>query len=106
MGETETERRRRYEQTALPLVEAMYGAALRLTRNPSDAEDLLQETALRAYQSFEQFEEGTNLRAWLYRILMNTYISSYRKARREPQTVSSDEVEDFNLYSRMVEDGQ
>src|SRR5438876_6462521 len=83
----------------------MYSAAFRLTRNSADAEDLVQETFLRAYRAFHQFEPGTNLKAWLYRILTNTFINSYRKKQREPQTVSDDEVEDWYLYSKMAEEG-
>ena len=92
----------RFEQDVMPQLPSLYSAALRLTRNPTDAEDLVQETFLRAYRGFHQFEPGTNLRAWLYRILMNTFINTYRKKQREPQTVSDDEVEDWYLYSRMV----
>jgi RNA polymerase sigma-70 factor (ECF subfamily) len=83
----------------------MYSAAYRLTRNAADAEDLIQETFLRAFRAFHQFEPGTNLKAWLYRILTNTFINSYRKKQREPQTVSDDEVEDWYLYSKMAEEG-
>jgi len=104
-GETLEERQRRFEQEALPFLDGMFGAAMRLTRNPADAEDLLQETFLRAFNAFESFEPGTNLKAWLYRILMNTYISSYRKQKRSPQTVSSDELEDFSLYRHIIDDG-
>jgi RNA polymerase sigma-70 factor, ECF subfamily len=93
----------RFEAEALPLLNGMYSAAFRLTRNASDAEDLIQETFLRAYRGFHQFQEGTNLKAWLYRILMNTFINSYRKKQREPQTISDEEVEDWYLYSRMAE---
>jgi RNA polymerase sigma-70 factor (ECF subfamily) len=95
----------RFEAEALPLLNGMYSAAFRLTRNASDAEDLIQETFLRAYRGFHQFQEGTNLKAWLYRILMNTFINSYRKKQREPQTISDDEVEDWYLYSKMAERG-
>src|SRR5439155_18377310 len=95
----------RFEQEAMPMLPSMYTAALRLTRNPTDAEDLVQETFLRAYRGFAGFEPGTNLRAWLYRILMNTFINAYRKKQREPQTISDDEVEDWYLYSKMVEGG-
>jgi len=95
----------RFETDALPLLNGMYSSALRLTRNPADAEDLIQETFLRAYRGFHQFEEGTNLKAWLYRILTNTFINSYRKKQREPQTISDDEVEDWYLYSKMAERG-
>lgn len=96
-----------FAEIVLPLVEAMYGAALRLTKNPADAEDLLQETALKSYQAFGQFQQGTNLRAWLYKILINTFISSYRKAKREPQTVpeSDGTPEDFSLFDRMSAGG-
>jgi RNA polymerase sigma-70 factor, ECF subfamily len=95
----------RFEAEALPLLNGMYSAAFRLTRNAADAEDLIQETFLRAYRGFHQFEEGTNLKAWLYRILMNTFINSYRKKQREPQTISDEEVEDWYLYSKMAERG-
>jgi RNA polymerase sigma-70 factor (ECF subfamily) len=94
--------RERFESEALPILEGMYGAALRLTRNPSDAEDLLQETGLKAYQSFHQFEPGTNLKAWLYRILTNAYISRYRKSRREPVGVSVDGDASFSLYDTIA----
>jgi RNA polymerase sigma-70 factor (ECF subfamily) len=95
----------RFEAEALPLLPGLYSAAFRLTRNASDAEDLVQETYLRAYRGFHQFEPGTNLKAWLYRILTNTFINSYRKRQREPQTDSLDETEDWYLYSRMAERG-
>lgn len=97
------ERDERFEREALPFLDQLYGAALRLTRNPSDAEDIVQQTFLRAYAAFDQFQAGTNLKAWLYRILQNTFISAYRKQRREPQTVSADEGEDFSLYDRLAE---
>ena len=94
---------RRFEQEAMPFLGQLYGTALRLTRNPADAEEVVQETMLRAYRAFNQFEEGTNLKAWLYKILTNTFISSYRKKQREPQTISADANEDFSLYDRLVE---
>ena len=87
----------RFERDALPLLPGMYSAAFRLTRNASDAEDLLQETFLRAYRGFHQFQEGTNLKAWLYRILTNTFINSYRKKQREPQVSPTEEIEDWQL---------
>ncbi len=93
----------RFEAEALPLLNGMYSSAFRLTRNAADAEDLIQETFLRAYRGFHQFQEGTNLKAWLYRILMNTFINDYRKKQREPQTISDEEVEDWYLYSRMAD---
>ena len=77
----------RFEAEAIPLLPRFYAAALRLTGNPADAEDLLQETYLRAYRGFSGFQSGTNLTAWLYRILRNTFIHGYRKRRREPKTV-------------------
>ena len=95
----------RFEREALPLLNGMYSAAYRMTRNAADAEDLIQETFLRAYRAFHQFQPGTNLKAWLYRILTNTFINSYRKQQREPQTISEDEVEDWYLYSKMTEEG-
>jgi RNA polymerase sigma-70 factor, ECF subfamily len=99
------ELRARFEDEALPVLETMYGAALRMTRNPSEAEDLLQETALKAYQGFAQFEPGTNLKAWLYRILTNAYISGYRKAKRAPSAVSADGDGDFSLYEQLADAG-
>lgn len=82
--ETPGQRAARFERDALPCREQLYPAALRMTRHPADAEDLLQETLARAYASFGQFQPGTNLKAWLYRILTNTFITSYRKRQREP----------------------
>jgi len=90
-----------FAATALPYAGALYSAALRMTRNPSDAEDLVQETFLRAYRAYDSFEEGTNLRAWLYRILTNTFINWYRARQRRPAEVDVDEVEDLYLYRRL-----
>jgi RNA polymerase sigma-70 factor (ECF subfamily) len=87
----------RFERDALPYLDQLYSAALRMTRNPSDAEDLVQETFAKAFASFHQFTEGTNLKAWLYRILTNTFINSYRKRQREPQQAASEEIEDWQL---------
>lgn len=95
----------RFEREALPLLREMYAAALRLTRKPADAEDLVQEAYLRAYRGFGGFEAGTNLRAWLHRILTNTFINSYRKRQREPQTVSEEEVPDWYLYDKLAGGG-
>jgi RNA polymerase sigma-70 factor, ECF subfamily len=92
----------RFERDAVPLLSGMYSSALRMTRNPSDAEDLIQETFLRAYRGFAGFQEGTNLKAWLYRILTNTFINSYRKKQREPKTVPDENVEDWYLYDRLA----
>jgi RNA polymerase sigma-70 factor, ECF subfamily len=93
--ETPEQRAARFERDALPYLEQLYPAALRMTRNRADAEDLVQETFTRAYASFGQFEPGTNLRAWLYRILTNTFITSYRKRRRDP--VPAAEIQDWQL---------
>ena len=84
-----------------PLMDQLYGAALRMTRNAADAEDLIQETFLRAYRGYERFEEGTNLRAWMYRILTNTYINSYRAKQRRPEESDLADVEDLYLYRRL-----
>lgn len=94
--ETDAERTARFERDALVYVDQLYGAALRMTRNPADAEDLVQETFAKAFSSFAQFTPGTNLKAWLYRILTNTFINSYRKKQRQPQTTGH-EVEDWQL---------
>jgi len=92
----------RFERDVLPLLPGLYGAALRMTRNPADAEDLLQETTLRAYRGFASFEEGTNLKAWLYRILTNSFINTYRKRQREPQTVEGpDDFDEWFLFDRL-----
>jgi RNA polymerase sigma-70 factor (ECF subfamily) len=94
--------RERFDRDVLPLLSSLYGAALRLTRNPADAEDLVQETYLRAYRGFGGFQEGTNLKAWLYRILTNSYINTYRKKQREPQIVEGpDDVDEWYLYDRL-----
>jgi RNA polymerase sigma-70 factor (ECF subfamily) len=95
--ETTEQRNARFERDALPFLDQLYGAGLRMTRNPSDAEDLVQETFAKAYGSFHQFQEGTNLRAWLYRILTNTFINTYRKQQRQPQQSGHEEVEDWQL---------
>ena len=97
-GETDLERGARFERDALAFLDQLYSAALRMTRNPADAEDLVQETYAKAYSSFRQFEQGTNLKAWLYRILTNTFINTYRKKQRQPQqSGSGDNIEDWQL---------
>jgi len=88
-----------FEEQALPLLDQLYGGALRMTRNPQDAEDLVQETYLKAFNAFDSYKQGTNLKAWLYRIMTNTYINSYRKAKRRPMESSADELTDFQLYT-------
>ncbi len=96
-AETAEQRTARFERDAMPLLDQLYAAALRMTRNPADAEDLVQETYLRAYGAFDSFREGTNLRAWLYRILTNTYINGYRKRQRQPVAQPSEEITDWQL---------
>jgi RNA polymerase sigma-70 factor, ECF subfamily len=95
--ETPDERHARFETDALEYLDQLYAGALRMTRNPADAEDIVQETYAKAYASFHQFTPGTNLKAWLYRILTNTYINSYRKKQREPQLSDGEKVEDWQL---------
>jgi RNA polymerase sigma-70 factor, ECF subfamily len=96
-GERPDQQRDRFQRDALPFLDQLYAAALRMTRNPADAEDLVQETFLKAYAAFHQFEEGTNLKAWLYRILTNTYINSYRKRQRQPIQAPTEEITDWQL---------
>lgn len=95
--ETDAERSARFERDALPFLDQLYSAAMRMTRNPADAEDLVQETFAKAFSSFHQFKPGTNLKAWLYRILTNTFINNYRKKQRQPQQSMSEDVEDWQL---------
>ncbi|TDD43360.1 sigma-70 family RNA polymerase sigma factor [Saccharopolyspora elongata] len=95
--ETDEQRAARFERDAMPLLDQLYGAALRMTRNAQDAEDLVQETYLKAFSAFKSFAQGTNLKAWLYRILTNTYINGYRKRQRQPQQQPTDEIADWQL---------
>ncbi len=95
--ETAEQRTARFERDAMPLLDQLYAAALRMTRNPADAEDLVQETYLKAYGAFGSFRAGTNLRAWLYRILTNSYINGYRKRQRQPLAQPSEEITDWQL---------
>ena len=95
--ETDAELTARFERDAIPLMDQLYGAALRMTRNPADAEDLVQEAMVKAYSGFRSFRAGTNLKAWLYRILTNTYINSYRKKQRQPAEYPTDEITDWQL---------
>lgn len=104
--ETPEQRTHRFEQEALPLLDQLYGGALRMTRNPADAEDLLQETYIKAYTKFDTFTPGTNLKAWLYRIMTNTFINGYRKTQRQPQQTSADEITDWQLLSMANHDSQ
>lgn len=94
----------RFEEDVIPLLGPMYGVALRLTRNAADAEDLVAQTVERAWKAFGSFEQGSNLKAWLYRILTNTFISNYRKTQREPQTVSADAPDDFSLFDKVSQE--
>ncbi|WP_230116944.1 sigma-70 family RNA polymerase sigma factor [Arthrobacter sp. Bi83] len=90
-------RRARFERDAMQYVDQLYSAAMRMARNPSDAEDLVQEAYTKAFSAFHQYKPGTNLKAWLYRILTNTYINLYRKRQREPLQSNSDTIEDWQL---------
>jgi RNA polymerase sigma-70 factor, ECF subfamily len=90
-----------FEDDAMQYAPQLYSAAMRMARNPSDAEDLVQETLLKAYRAYDSFEAGTNLKAWLYRILTNTYINKYRRDRRRPTESELGDVEDLYLYKRI-----
>ncbi|MBV7294831.1 sigma-70 family RNA polymerase sigma factor [Corynebacterium sp. TAE3-ERU12] len=94
---TDEQRAARFEEQAMPLLDQLYGAALRMTRNPSDAEDLVQETYIKAFQGFHSFKPGTNLKAWMYRILTNAYINDYRKAQRRPAEFATDDITDHQI---------
>lgn len=95
--ESDEELAQRFERDAMPLLDQLYGAALRMTRNPADAEDLVQETYIKAFQSFRSYKPGTNLKAWLYRILTNAYINNYRKAQRRPAEYATDDITDSQI---------
>jgi RNA polymerase sigma-70 factor (ECF subfamily) len=95
--ETAQEQSARFERDAIRYLDQLYAAALRMSRNPTDAEDLVQETFVRAFAAFHQFEDGTNLKAWLFRILTNTFINSYRKKQREPLQSNADDVDDWQM---------
>src|ERR1700729_234517 len=97
VAETLEQRSERFARDVLPYLDQLYAAAMRMTRNPADAEDLVQETFAKAYASFHQFQDGTNLKAWLFRILTNTFINTYRKRQREPQRTGTEEIEDWQL---------
>jgi RNA polymerase sigma-70 factor, ECF subfamily len=97
--ESDAELTARFERDALPLIDQLYGGALRMTRNPADAEDLLQETMVKAYAGFRSFRDGTNLKAWLYRILTNTQISDYRNKQRQPAQYPAEQIPDWQLAS-------
>ena len=95
--ESDEELAQRFERDAMPLLDQLYGAALRMTRNPADAEDLVQETYIKAFQGFRSYKPGTNLKAWLYRILTNAYINNYRKAQRRPAEYATDDITDSQI---------
>ena len=95
--ETTEELHARFERDALPFLDQLYSAAMRMTRNPSDAEDLVQDTFIKAFAAFGSFTEGTNLKAWLYRILTNTFITAYRKKQRQPTQTSANELQDWQI---------
>jgi RNA polymerase sigma-70 factor (ECF subfamily) len=96
-AELPEQRAERFERDAMPLLDQLYSAAMRMTRNRADAEDLVQETYLKAYGAFASFKEGTNLKAWLYRILTNTYINGYRKRQRQPTQQPTEEISDWQI---------
>ena len=98
---TDEERHEVFVRDAIPHLDALYSAAMRYTRNPTDAEDLVQEAFTKAFDKFHQFRPGTNLKAWLYRILTNTYINDYRREQRRPDEVSADADDEFSLYDRI-----
>jgi RNA polymerase sigma-70 factor (ECF subfamily) len=102
--ETAHQRATRFERDALEYIDQLYAAALRITRNPADAEDLVQETYAKAFASFHQYRPGTNLKAWLHRILTNSYINEYRKKQRSPQQANTDEVEDWQIMQASEHD--
>ncbi|MBB5163975.1 sigma-70 family RNA polymerase sigma factor [Mycobacterium sp. AZCC_0083] len=95
--ETDAELTARFQRDAIPLLDQLYGGALRMTRNPADAEDLLQETMIKAYMGFRTFRDGTNLKAWLYRILTNSYVDVYKKKHRRPAEYPTEEITDWQL---------
>ncbi len=94
-------RQQQFTDQVLEHMPSLYSGALRMTRSPADAEDLVQETYLKAYRSWHSYQQGTNLKAWLYRILTNTFINSYRSKKRKPEQTDLDEVEDLYLYRRL-----
>jgi RNA polymerase sigma-70 factor (ECF subfamily) len=102
---TDAERRRLFEAQVLPLADRLYGAAMRYTRDPVDAQDLLQEAMVKAFRSFHQYQQGTNLKAWLYRVLHTTYLSMYRKQQRRPQENLTDDWGDHTLFDAVVDSG-
>ncbi|MEX1177379.1 MAG: sigma-70 family RNA polymerase sigma factor [Nitriliruptor sp.] len=102
---SDAERSRRFEAEVLPHLDRLYGAAMRYTRDPHDAADLVQESIAKAYRSFHQYRPGTNLKAWLYRVLHTTYLSMYRKQQRRPQEDLQDQLDDFSFYDEIARAG-
>lgn len=100
----DTDVHKRFTEEAMPLLDQLYGGALRMTRNPQDAEDLVQETYLKAFNAFDSFKPGTNLKAWLYRIMTNAYINTYRKKQRRPTETSTEDMTDHQLYTTSSHD--
>ena len=103
---SQDDRDRLFAEQAIPLIDQLFGAALGMTRNRADAEDLVQETFMKAYTKFHQYQQGTNIKAWLYRILTNTYITHYRKAQRSPKRSGGEEVEDWQLAAAASHDAK
>jgi RNA polymerase sigma-70 factor (ECF subfamily) len=101
---TQAAKAKTFERDAMPLIDQLYAAALRITRNPTDAEDLVQETYTRAFANFHQYRDGTNLKAWMHRILTNTYINDYRKKQRTPVQADTDDVEDRQIMQAASHD--
>jgi RNA polymerase sigma-70 factor (ECF subfamily) len=98
------EKQKDFSELIEPHMSSLYSTALRMTNNPTEAEDLLQDTMYKAYRAIHQFQIGTNFRAWVFRILVNTFITAYRKAVKQPQKVSYDDLEEFFLYKRLDND--
>ena len=97
-----TEKRKSFEREAMPHTDALYRTALRMTKNDNDAEDLVQETMVKAYRFWDKFEQGSNCRAWLFKIMTNIFINDYRSKSRAPQSVDVDDIDDNYLYSQLV----
>ncbi|MCT2155016.1 sigma-70 family RNA polymerase sigma factor [Corynebacterium sanguinis] len=100
----DTDVHKRFTEEAMPLLDQLYAGALRMTRNPQDAEDLVQETYLKAFNAFDSYKPGTNLKAWLYRIMTNSYINTYRKKQRRPLETSTEDMTDHQLYTTSSHD--
>ncbi|EEI15843.1 sigma-70 family RNA polymerase sigma factor [Corynebacterium lipophiloflavum] len=104
MPMADTDVHKRFTEEAMPLLDQLYAGALRMTRNPQDAEDLVQETYLKAFNAFDSYKPGTNLKAWLYRIMTNSYINTYRKRQRRPLETSTEDMTDHQLYTTSSHD--